>query len=301
MKKKGLIISTVVMVVVLIASLTTATYAWFSSTNSVSVGDITMSVGEGAKVVIGAKTDNTYTETVTADNFMNGSIQWDATANTNKGGWTGGQAGLSTTLSTGLVFDKISKAVSTGDATAGTIDAAWDPTHGVIKANGNGDHTTLEAGSVEAAATNVDYFSIVMGVQALASNLQSVSCVITVDPTDAKTTVGMNAAINVRYRINGGEWVQKDVYDAQHYNTLKTAVTNANTVEGLKVNPGAQSISIPIATADTGSLDVDTIYQLELIVFIDGNDTDCVNAAKGSSSLVHINFVTVDAAETPAP
>lgn len=29
MKKKGLIISTVVMVVILIASLTTATYAWF--------------------------------------------------------------------------------------------------------------------------------------------------------------------------------------------------------------------------------------------------------------------------------
>ena len=31
MKKKGLIISTVVMVVVLIASLTTATYAWFTA------------------------------------------------------------------------------------------------------------------------------------------------------------------------------------------------------------------------------------------------------------------------------
>ena len=33
MKKKGLIISTVVMVVVLIASLTTATYAWFTASS----------------------------------------------------------------------------------------------------------------------------------------------------------------------------------------------------------------------------------------------------------------------------
>ena len=37
MKKKGLIISTVVMVVVLIASLTTATYAWITGTSTVKV------------------------------------------------------------------------------------------------------------------------------------------------------------------------------------------------------------------------------------------------------------------------
>ena len=42
MKKKGLIISTVVMVVVLIASLTTATYAWFSSQASATVDDLAM-------------------------------------------------------------------------------------------------------------------------------------------------------------------------------------------------------------------------------------------------------------------
>jgi len=40
MKKKGLIISTVVMVVVLIASLTTATYAWFSVNPEATINDI---------------------------------------------------------------------------------------------------------------------------------------------------------------------------------------------------------------------------------------------------------------------
>lgn len=42
MKKKGLIISTVVMVVVLIASLTTATYAWFNSQAQATVDDLTI-------------------------------------------------------------------------------------------------------------------------------------------------------------------------------------------------------------------------------------------------------------------
>ena len=40
MKKKGLIISTVVMVVVLIASLTTATYAWFSVNPEATINDV---------------------------------------------------------------------------------------------------------------------------------------------------------------------------------------------------------------------------------------------------------------------
>ena len=42
MKKKGLIISTVVMVVVLIASLTTATYAWFNAQAQATVDDLTI-------------------------------------------------------------------------------------------------------------------------------------------------------------------------------------------------------------------------------------------------------------------
>ena len=42
MKKKGLIISTVVMVVVLIASLTTATYAWFSVNPNAEISNITV-------------------------------------------------------------------------------------------------------------------------------------------------------------------------------------------------------------------------------------------------------------------
>ncbi len=63
MKKKGLIISTVVMVVVLIASLTTATYAWFSSQASATVDDLTITTkaADGLQIAMtnneGAVTD----------------------------------------------------------------------------------------------------------------------------------------------------------------------------------------------------------------------------------------------------
>ena len=61
MKKKGLIISTVVMVVVLIASLTTATYAWFSSTAQVTVNDlsITTIAADGLQIAL-KNGDNSY-------------------------------------------------------------------------------------------------------------------------------------------------------------------------------------------------------------------------------------------------
>ena len=52
MKKKGLIISTVVMVVVLIASLTTATYAWFSVSASATINNISITTQASDGLVI---------------------------------------------------------------------------------------------------------------------------------------------------------------------------------------------------------------------------------------------------------
>ena len=59
MKKKGLIISTVVMVVVLIASLTTATYAWFSTQAQAEIKNISVTTAATEGLQIGVKTTNT--------------------------------------------------------------------------------------------------------------------------------------------------------------------------------------------------------------------------------------------------
>lgn len=54
MKKKGLIVATIVMVLVLAVSLTTATYAWFSSTASATVDDlaITTKAADGLQIAM---------------------------------------------------------------------------------------------------------------------------------------------------------------------------------------------------------------------------------------------------------
>ena len=64
MKKKGLIISTVVMVVVLIAALTTATFAWFTNSAAAQVGaiDLTTEAADGLQIaVVSANSDTVYT------------------------------------------------------------------------------------------------------------------------------------------------------------------------------------------------------------------------------------------------
>ena len=84
MKKKGLIISTVVMVVVLIASLTTATYAWFSVNPEATINDIIIetqaSTGlEIAAYHIGENGIELYSGDVTLQGDVDTGRYWGAT------------------------------------------------------------------------------------------------------------------------------------------------------------------------------------------------------------------------------
>ncbi len=76
MKKKGLIISTVVMVVVLIASLTTATYAWFSTQAQAEITNISVTTASTEGLQIGVITTNTTTYT---SGYTYGNISYSAT------------------------------------------------------------------------------------------------------------------------------------------------------------------------------------------------------------------------------
>ena len=109
MKKKGLIISTVVMVVVLIASLTTATYAWFTSAGVATVTPIDFSVTSAADLVIGVKSDNTIGTAPAWSDFYSDATQF--TANDGRGEWTGDTNGLGLSVDTTLQLKDIQKAV----------------------------------------------------------------------------------------------------------------------------------------------------------------------------------------------
>ena len=72
MKKKGLIISTIVMVVVLVASLTTATYAWFSQSASASIQDFQIVTKAVDGLSIGS-----YKVATTETTYYNGQLSLD--------------------------------------------------------------------------------------------------------------------------------------------------------------------------------------------------------------------------------
>ena len=82
MKKKGLIISTVVMVVVLIASLTTATYAWFTTSETTSIEGFNVSVAAGNVMNIGlnSSTITAYNSNATPDMFFSGDCAYNGGA-----------------------------------------------------------------------------------------------------------------------------------------------------------------------------------------------------------------------------
>ena len=331
MKKKGLIISTVVMVVVLIASLTTATFAWFTADNQTIIHPIQFSVAAGSDVSIGLKTDNTYAEGATDPSFvcMTTSLTdtfYDDTQTTNDAKFknvvvkTGdsywqGTEGLGSSIDMQLDLQGMKKAVGSGmiNKSAGAMSLstlrtlATSTTSGTVRASGVNSVAT--ANSVEVALAQRDYLDVVIGVRAAASNLKDLLCNITVNPTAGNRTLGMNAAIHYAYKVNGTLVAGADNSDTNLYPTSdtyskRTADLALSGVDGntntLKyggsaeqtLNPGAKNIQIKIAQPETDQtyINQETIYQVHILIWIDGSDPDCRDEGKGVGSTIYINF-----------
>lgn len=356
MKKKGLIISTVVMVVVLIASLTTATYAWFTQSYAVTVDSINFQVGAGADMIIGASLTNSFNgigtdgTTTTAAQYCSGSTEYTLGETFDKAGsWTSTVPSLGSNVSLdGLTLSNITKAVGTGKFTGttggkwlenegkwtwqdgtglnGTADASFVEANyktGMIKAEGQAKQVLAD--TIDQAWKQHDYLDIVMGVQATKSNLQKMTCYVTVNPTQG-TVLGMNAAIHVAYAVvkpttttnTTPELIDVDVYGTQYnfgtvlgnvtnktFNDAKTAFELANgTSQGMQciggatkqdLNIGAMTVAINLEdlTAGTDVIEMTDIYQIKLVVYIAGFDDDCVEGAKGVASTINITFAGV--------
>lgn len=261
MKKKGLIVATIVMVLVLAVSLTTATYAWFTNTAATSIDGFTLSVTANNVVNIGLNKQGytTYSAGASGDSFVSGTVNYkpgtSAQAGTiSSGYWEGTVEGLSATIDQDILWGKQSMAVgfSTGaNAAAATFSntgyADKDGWQTIVKANG----TTTSMETAEAAyaninndnspATNGDFVHMFLGVQPTKFLQDGTNKLyIVVQAQGAGTTLGMATAIHVAYKVNGATtWTDVDVFDKEntkaandyHYNNLKTA-TSA-TITGL--------------------------------------------------------------------
>ena len=342
MKKKGLIISTVVMVVVLIASLTTATYAWFTATAETTIEKIDFSVSSGSDVSIGLSSNNSYQTGASSSAFRSGTTTIGAAfAATDDQGtsvpsavlqagenyWEGSN-GLGNRIDMQLSLTNMTKAVGTGKSGA-TADSAFNLA--AIRTLATADNTgmIISEGLATEASKNgsspaygqKDYLDVVIGVQAAAADLYSIICNVTINPNSNDIDLGMNAAIHVAWAIDGMIGANTpsdqvvDAYGDNHYN--KTTASLAKTLVGGRsntayfggnetqtLNNGATNIPITIAESSTKTgtdyLDRSKIYQIHLLIWIDGNDGDCNDQAKGVSSSIYINFGTTHATRTSA-
>ena len=317
MKKKGLIIATIVMVLVLAVSLTTATYAWFTVANETTIDPIGFAVTSDADVLIGLKQDNTYAASVTPTSFMYGNtvvgngFTGDAASVPTVGSsyWTEGTPGLGNTIALSLELNDMKKAVGTGkvEKEAGTLDTttlrtiATDSVAGPVQAAGEAEVVT--AASVERAIAQQHYVDVVIGVQANQADLTKIICNVTINPTVGQD-LGINAAIFVDWAINGmADGTNKtDVYGDNHYGkllgelgtTLANGATDMSAFGGSeddKLNAGAANLAITVAQAASGeSISRADIYQLHLVIWIDGADEDALSAALNVASDIYVTF-----------
>ena len=325
MKKKGLIISTVVMVVVLIASLTTATYAWFTTASSTTISGFNLEVKASTAVNIGLKRSSVYDAAATVDSFDSGSCTYTGTAGQLGGTWTGELQTMSPTIEHNINWGSVTKAV--GASSAASIENATientknikDQAPGLMVAANLGDQGGKDFGEKTAAVANGsaetqgDYAYLFLGVspsKAIATGTNKVYIVI--QASGNGSTVGLAAAMHVAYRLNGGEgyvkdttegkWVDKDVFGEVHQKdpranskaeipydatvlTSLDGVTNASYANQKTTINNAALVEIDLTGTNVGDID-----QLELIIYLAGADSDCVDAAKGVTVKVGIFF-----------
>ncbi len=311
MKKKGLIISTVVMVVILIASLTTATYAWFSSTAEARIAPIGMTANAAEGILIGVRADTTAT-TTTRDDFQNGDVAWTASAtagNYTDGTWKGtnGFGSLITPLSGSnplsiQVAEAMTKTV-TADASNADIGSAY-----FKKAPAGVNDQT--AGKFTAASANVDYIQLDLGI--IASTHKSIDQIIgsiKVTPTDT-SLIGMAAAIHFEIAVKGyadtdWELIQEGGQDIDAFGTLESGYADW---EKNTPSYGKLDSTTKVWTYDFGvweGTDGDSLFtkaeegvadrtldvvQVRIRAWLEGTDNSCKTAYTGTGANIEISF-----------
>ena len=327
MKKKGLIIATIVMVLVLAVSLTTATYAWFTVSDVTTIEAFSVSVVPNNAVNIGLlKTYKAYDPDAkpTNDSFVSGAVTYTPGTAGELGGSWAGDPGLGATIDHNISWGSQKKAVGATTGTVGEGGTAtvgnttlWAGSGTLIAANGVAQ-TSLDAVSAKAAVANIneentanakaaDYVHMVLGVQAT-KDLQTNELVLLLDGTNSKgTIVGILAAVHVAYRINDDEWEDAQFFSCTYDKLLADQTLNMGD-RGTSYENSYKHINADITapTSKAGMVVIDLsdvaknnsqIAQVEILIYIAGSDTDCNNAALNASGDLSIFFHTVAATQ----
>ena len=311
MKKKGLIIATIVMVLVLAVSLTTATYAWFTVATVTTVDGFDVSVIPGSDVIIGLKEDNTYKAGAIGDDFWSGTVTYTKKADGAIGGgtWEGTVQGLSAEIDHTIPWGQQSRAVGVTSVAADQITTAtvdntglWNQDGGKTVIAANGDNlTSIDAANAYAAIANKDYVYFFLGVQPVKTLTVNQIVILLDAEAFTGTNAGILSAINIAYRHNSnGAWTNVDLFGDVHYDDALTAPT-LDTLQTEVYKESYTKTAIPTKGA-AWSYNLGTaegaIDQFEFVIYLAGEDTDCLQGSlNGASGLIKIFFVTSDEAQ----
>lgn len=323
MKKKGLIVATIVMVLVLAVSLTTATYAWFSQAAEAAIETIDVTVGSSPELLVGVKTTATDSVPSSYAEFRTGAMTYDDEHSHWNGSEALGVARIDFTTNLKLTNDdwKIGKAVSYTNSAIMDGETQKAPA-GWYKAEGTG---TTDADrvltSIERAVNGRDYVDAVFLVaigKAEAINQTFLKIVV---KADDPTNLGMAAALHF-YIATGSFSTNSSSLTAKTYTYTPTgggSVTTANNYatnpgttlsayEGMSYTTGFSSADCKVGTYDSATgtwtlyvpiheydatayaVGTSTAKQVRLIMWIEGSDDACVTANAGTGFSIDISF-----------
>ena len=306
MKKKGLIVATIVMVLVLAVSLTTATYAWFTAMAQATVEDIVLTAGQSPNLLIGVKNKAVDTTTSAYADYMSGDMTFSA------GKWTG-TAGLGgeDTINFNLGAWNLGKAVSyttTPIEHDSEVKAAADSWYTAL-----GSGNDIDESSVTAAINGTDYidatFIVAIGK---ADTVKQTYLEIVVTPTGGTANIGMAAALHFFIAV-GDAGEAENAFDAMTYasSTIGTSYTTPSTtlsshqgkvfsngwsddvtVGSYNDSTGAWTLLVPIHefSSEFYATQFATSKQVRLIIWLEGSDDSCVASNAGTGATIEINF-----------
>jgi len=342
MKKKGLIISTVVMVVVLIASLTTATYAWFSTSSNTSISGFDVTVTSNNAINIGLKGE-TYNNGTSPDEFVSGTCAYVQGTDKVFGHWTGSTSLAPTIDDTGVYWGTQSKAVGFNEGKITAKDATYsnvgffpsitgDFNGTAIAANGSSNTltsaelATINGSKDDTTTTYGNYAYLFIGAKPIkAVQANTNKFYVVVQPQGSGTAIGMAAAVHVAFRtkLSGADtwtaWKDVDVWSQsetesqnKHYGDARNSSTvtiigdystsDYKLQNATKVTP-AEGSGDPVKTSIVGAqvLTIDLseytstnteagIDQIEMVIYLAGKDSDCVDSAKNGTTFIGLFF-----------
>lgn len=281
MKKRGLIVSTIVMVVVLAIAVTTATYAWFSSTADAEVKNINVSTvaAEGLQIAVNAGSGT----------YVAGEIDYTS------GAWSGSVAGFGSfvdfaniTTESDNSISKWSSAVTKSTATVGGLDETF-AAGTFIKPNGYDD--SIQPTGFDAAGMNVDYLYLPIAITPTAQ-MYAIICTITVLPDagdmGAAFLPGMAAAARIEI---ANDTTSKVVEPFSSYSRAAAGMFTGGSTKYAVNEVWTYSFVVAYASdLPTLAIQVGEIYNLTYTIWIEGTDNECHNITAGSGFNVDIAY-----------